>query len=592
MSFGKALIAAGALSVGVFASGPASAAMKAGEYLNGQWGSSDGGGRGITLTYVPDDSGDGTLFGLVFGYRNSDGQNVWLRVQAPILEHQFQATGSIDLIEGGNFGFPPTSPAAQTIGNFTVTLNSCSNITYAFDFNEGTGFEDVTWNLDPLVLRNSGEFEQCVYTSEFTGCPDFATPVAGLERACVLNGVYRNQDLVLTNDTTWVLNGLVQIGDDNANSSTITIEPGTLLVGAGGTADYLYINPGSKIYAEGLPHAPIVLTTPNDGFIPGTQPQPGEVGGLVVSGNAPCNSSPDDNLCFSEFDPTLRYGGDDPHDSSGVIRYWQIRYGGYEFQPNREVNAFTFQAVGDGTVVSHLQSYANLDDAIEFFGGTVNARYIVGTAGNDDGIDWDEGWSGKLQYALIIYTDASNGDHGIEAANNPDNDDALPRAKPVLSNLTLIGAAGTGDGIRFKEGTAGQVWNSVVTGFEANCIRFVDLATYTAAGSVASPTGDTAFAGNLIGGCANLFRDEDGAPFAVADFYAAFPGNQVASDLMLQGYQPMPGSPALGGAVQVFDLATGDADDFFDNTRYRGAFDGMTDWTRGWTHDVTGENAF
>lgn len=592
MNLGKSFAAAGVLAVGALAMNPLSAAIKAGDYLNGQWGSTDGGRRGVTLTYVPDSSGngEGTLLGLVFGYEQATGANVWLRVQAPILEHQFEATGSIDLLEGGTFGFPAVAPGAQSIGSFTVTLNSCDNIQYNFDFNDGSGFEDVTWDLDPLVLRNSGEFNQCVYKNEFAGCPDFAATTDFLDRACVLNGVYRNQDLLLTNDTTWVLNGLVQIGDDNENQSSVTIEPGTILIGAGGAADYLYVNPGSKIFAEGRPGAPIVLTTPNDGFVEGTQPQPGDVGGLVVSGNAPCNSSPDDNLCFSEFDPTLRYGGDDVNDSSGVIKYWQVRYGGFEFQPNREVNAFTMQAVGDGTVLSHLQSYANLDDAIEFFGGTVNARYIVGTAGNDDGFDWDEGWSGKLQYGLMFFTEAANGDHGIEAANNPDNDDALPRATPILSNLTLIGAPGTGDGIRYKEGTAGQVWNSVVTGFEANCIRFVDLPTYAAAGTVANPTGDTAFAGNVIGGCGQLFRDETGAPFTVADFYAEFPNNAITEDMMLDGYQPMSGSPALSDAVQVSDLGSGASDNFFDNTSYRGAFDGVNDWTRGWTHDVTGQN--
>ena len=585
----QAALAAAIFTSGL-AAGPALSAMKPGDYLNGQWATVPDGSRGTTFTYVKRNDGTGTLFGAVFTY-DADGQDAWVIVQVPFLEHQFEAVGDILTFEGGTFANPPVTATGSDIGAATISLNSCGNVELEFDFDEGAEFDDVTWDLAPLNVQVGGEPSQCVYENEFAGCPDFAAPAAGLERACILNGVYQNQDLVLTNDTTWVLNGLVQIGDDNANSSTVTIEPGTLLVGAGGTADYLYVNPGSKIFAEGLSYAPIVLTTPNDGFVEGAQPQPGEVGGLVVSGNAPCNSSPDDNLCFSEFDPTLRYGGDDENDSSGVIKYWQVRYGGFEFQPNREVNAYTLQAVGDGTVVSHLQSYANLDDAIEFFGGTVNARYIVGTAGNDDGIDWDEGWSGKLQYALMYYTDASNGDHGIEAANNPDNDDALPRATPILSNLTLVGAAGTGDGIRFKEGTAGQVWNSVVTGFGANCIRFVDLTTYAAAGTIAAPTGDTAFAGNVIGGCGELFRDEDGSPFAVADFYAAFPGNEIAEDMMLADYIPMSGSPALSGAIQVFGLGTGDSDDFFENTSYRGAFDGNNDWTRGWTHDVTGEDA-
>ena len=566
--------------------------MKATEALDGNWFSPTEDGRGISLDYIPNVDGSGVLFGAIFSF-DQDGNPAWIVPQVAFNEHDPTATGPVFIVEGGTFGFPFTPPTITDIGTVSISLNSCTSVEFDFDLADGIGFEDVALDLQPL----GGPHPQCVYVNEFSGCPDFAADVDLLPRACALSGVIRNQDITLTNDTTWVLNGLVQIGDDNENVSSITIEPGTVLVGAGGTADYLYVNPGNKIFAEGLPHAPIVLTSPNDGFIEGTQAQAGEVGGLVVSGNAPCNSSPDENLCFSEFDPTLRYGGDDPFDSSGVVKYWQVRYGGFEFQPNREVNGYTMQAVGNGTVLSHLQSYANLDDAIEFFGGTVNARYIVGTAGNDDGIDWDEGFSGKVQYALMVYTDASNGDHGFEAANNPDNDDALPRATPVVSNVTLLGAAGTGDGIRLKEGSAGQIWNSVVTGFEANCIRFIDLPTYNAAGTLEALTGDTAIAGTIIDpNCGSLFRDEDGAPFAVEDLFNALPGNMVA-DPMLDGFMPMPGSPALSGGLRVVELSPGSPlelgapEEFFDNVPYRGAF-GTVDWTAGWTHDVLGENAF
>lgn len=574
----------GAVLAALVAGSSVHAAMKPTEALDGTWFSPSESGRGISIDYIPLPDGSGSFFGNIFSF-DTEGNPAWLVPQLGFEEHQFESTGPVFIVEGGTFGFPFTPPTVTEIGSATVTLNSCSSIVYDLTFEDGVGFEDVTLDLQPL-----GSVDQCVYVNEFDGCPAFAEEVPSLGRACALSGVYRNQDITLTNDTTWVLNGLVQIGDDNENQSTLTIEPGTVLVGAGGTADYLYVNPGSQIFAEGLPTAPIVMTTPNDGFLPDTVPQPGEVGGLVVSGNAPCNSSPNQNLCFSEFDPTLRYGGDDVADNSGVIKYWQVRYGGYEFQPNREVNSFTFQAAGNGTVISHLQSYAGLDDAIEFFGGTANARYIVGTAGNDDGFDWDEGYSGKIQFGLMTYTDASNGDHGFESANNPDNDDALPRATPVVSNVTLIGAAGTGDGIRFKEGTAGQIWNSVVTGFEANCIRFVDLPTYTAAGTPGDLTGDTAIAGTIIDNCGSLFRDEDGAPFSVEDFFFALPGNEVA-DPMLDGFMPMAGSPALSGAVRVTDLNSGDADEFFDYVPYRGAF-GTVDWTKGWTTDILGEFAF
>ncbi|MDZ7789888.1 MAG: hypothetical protein U5L08_05210 [Xanthomonadales bacterium] len=562
-------------------------------------------GRGISIDYVPNDDGSGLLFGAVFSFEDS-GDNAWITFSGQVLEHQFEAETDIFLTTGGSFGFPFPGVSNTQIGTATVTANSCTSITVAFDFNEGIDLDvsDVTLeDLQPAVTN-----PQCAYTEEFDGCPSFATEIGTLDRACLLNGKYENQDLLLTNDTTWVFSGLVEIGgsdpaggSDNVNPSTITIEPGTVLIGAGESADFLYVNPGSKIFAEGTPSAPIVWTSPFDGFRPGEFPDAGDVGGVVLAGNAQCNAVAQGNRCQSEFRTDLLYGrGEDPlnNESSGVIRYFQVRYAGIEFVQDREVNAFTFQGVGRGTVVDHIQAHRGADDGVEFFGGTVNVKYAVFSSGEDDGIDWDTGWAGKLQYGLVTYNGAFGGDHGIEGAGNPDNFDAQPRTQPVLSNITFIGDASdaeNGSGIRIKEGSAGQVWNSVVTGFNNACLEFQDLPTYTAAGTPAAPSGITAFAGTLLssGGCPVVFKDEDGAPYSVEDFFSssAFPGNAVVGNLMLDGFQPMPGSPALGNGVQVFDLGDGETEEFFDTTPYSGAFNGSSDWTQGWTIDIFGEAA-
>ena len=221
-----------------------------------------------------------------------------------------------------------------------------------------------------------------------------------------------------------------------------------------------------------------------------------------------------------------------------------------------------------------FQAYQGSDDGVEFFGGTVNVKYAVFTAGQDDSIDWDEGWSGKLQYGLIAYGN-EDGDHGFESANNPENDDALPRATPVLSNITLIGAPGTGEGIRLKEGSAGQTWNSIVTGFDSSCIHMTDIPTYTAAGSPDAPAGITAFAGMILDDCGNqVFRQDADAPWSVEDFFNAFPGNEV-TDPMLDGFQPMAGSPARTGGLRVVELLRRST-----LITRPGAFDGEKDWTR------------
>ncbi len=390
---------------------------------------------------------------------------------------------------------------------------------------------------------------------------------------------------MLTNDTTWILDGLVRIGDDNANSGAITIEPGTVLIGGGGSADYLYVSPGSKIFANGTPGAPIVLTSDQDGFIAGTTPNPGDLGGLVVSGNAPSNACPDAPFnCFSEFDQTQRFGGDDPHDSSGEISYFQVRYAGIEFQPNAEVNAFTFQGVGDGTRVHHLQAFRGQDDGIEFFGGTVNVDYMVVTEGGDDAVDWDLGYSGNLQYGLVIHGEGFGEDFGIEGASNPDSFDALPRAIPTMANYTFLGNGNGDSGVLFKDGSGGRIFNTIVSGFPTGCIEWADApATYDAAGTPAAPNIDVSAFNGVILDCPTSFVDDDGAPYPVGDFFNSGElENNLIGNPGLDVYMPTPGSPALMGGVDII------TSEYFDYTSYRGGFDGMNDWTVPWTHQVTG----
>jgi hypothetical protein len=309
------------------------------------------------------------------------------------------------------------------------------------------------------------------------------------------------------------------------------------------------------------------------------------VGGLVVSGNAPSNACPSAPFnCFSEFDQTQRFGGDDPNESSGEISYFQVRYAGIEFQPNAEVNAFTFQGVGNGTTVHHLQAFRGQDDGIEFFGGTVNVKHMVITEGGDDGVDWDLGYSGNLQYGLVLHGEGFGEDYGIEGASNPDSFDALPRATPTLANYTFLGNGNGSSGIQFKDGSGGRIFNTIVSGFPGACIRWDDApATYDAAGTPASPNTDVSAFNGVIINCTNSFTDAGGAPYSVGDFFNSnvFENNEAANP-QLNGYMPTPTSRSLSGAVQITD------NQFFDNTAYRGGFDGMSDWTTGWTHQVTG----
>jgi hypothetical protein len=570
---------AGALHVG-----ETTAAVKLSEAFDSCYFSPSANGRGLCVINAPQGDGSHVFFGALYTY-DTDGNGTWLILQDTFLEHQFENTG-IPILQfaGGVPGLPFDNNAVSsaTIGTATVRVDSCNSIFVDLDMDNDSGFPDVTLgDLQPV----DGASDNCAYREEFDGCPAFSSAFGGIPRACRLTGVY-TQNITLTNDITWVLDGLVRIGNDNANSATVTIEPGTVLIGAGQTADYLYVSPGSRIYANGTPAAPIVLTSPQDGFdAEFDDPNPGDVGGLVVSGNAPANACPSAPFnCFSEFDQTQRFGGDDPNESSGEISYMQVRYAGIEFQPNAEVNAFTFQSVGNGTTVHHLQAFRGQDDGIEFFGGTVNVNYMVVTEGGDDGVDWDLGYSGNLQYGLVYHGEGFGEDYGIEGASNPDSFDALPRATPTLANYTFLGNGNGDSGILFKDGSGGRIFNTIVAGFPTGCIEWDDApATYDAAGTPAAPFTDVSAFNGVIVNCSTNFVDDTGAPFTVQAFFNSgeFEGNSTAN-AQLDGYMPMPNSPALSGGVHVIE------NPYFDNTVYRGGFDGMSDWTTGWTHQVTG----
>ncbi|MEK6735368.1 MAG: hypothetical protein AABY47_02260 [Pseudomonadota bacterium] len=404
--------------------------------------------------------------------------------------------------------------------------------------------------------------------NQFQGCPSFATqgPVQG---SCILSGDIKT-DITLTKNTQWILSGGVFVGGDNTESATITINPGTKIFGQAG-ADYLWIRRGSRIMAEGTPDNPIVMSGPN-------QQIAGEWGGLLISGNAPVNGcnvgvsvcTVPNEAITSEF-----FGGNNPADNSGVIKYTQILFAGFAVRPDEELNGLTLNGVGSGTIINYVQVHSGLDDGIEMFGGTVQMKHLVLTNNRDDAFDWTSGWKGRAQFVLIKQS-AGVGDRGIEADNNEKNHDSLPRSQPILSNVTIIGRNDTGatQGILLRRGTGANIWNSVIAGSPV-CLMIDSTSTYTNAGSPGSLTGGLTMQNSFVQ-CISNYKDAEGAPFTVADWFLSQSENK-AEDPLLNGYLPAGGSPlTLGGAAVN--------DPFFNVVDYVGAFkDANDDWTKEWT---------
>ncbi len=404
---------------------------------------------------------------------------------------------------------------------------------------------------------------------------------------CVLSGVI-TEDLTLTADTDWLLRGGVFVGDD-VNTTTLTIEPGTTIFGETSTNGFLAIRRGSKIDAAGTKDAPIVFTSSQ---AEGSRAR-GDWGGVIINGRAPINACADEGdggSCESFGEGgTGFYGGDKTDDNSGVLRYVRIEFAGRILSPDNELNGLALQGVGSGTELDFIQIHMGKDDGVEFFGGTVNFKHILTTGIADDNLDWTDGWQGKGQYFIALqYEDA--GDNGIEADNNGEDNSASPRSNPVLSNVTLIGQPDSDlsdIGVLLREGTAGEIHNAVITGWNDTCFDIDQLETFSNAKS-----GDLAVANSLLD-CASPFGDGEDAEedfegddaMSIEDFYNGGEGNTTGDpkltnvDTAAPDFRPSSGSPAASGAVVP-------ADGFFDQVDYKGAVDPSQDWTEGWTTSV------
>ncbi|MCZ0943412.1 MAG: hypothetical protein OXJ53_10165, partial [Gammaproteobacteria bacterium] len=309
------------------------------------------------------------------------------------------------------------------------------------------------------------------------GCPAGAAEqdqTIGGKGVCQLSGTYTS-DLALTRSRHYVLDGKVVIGGDNQDSAVLDIESGTTIFGDD-AEDFLVISRGSQIRARGTKNAPITLTAESDLMGTGNaSTDRGLWGGLVINGNAPINDCPAGAEggtagCAKEGEANSGlYGGDDPNDSSGMLKYMVVKFAGSNVDPENQLNGIAFQGVGDGTVVDYIEVYNNLDDGIEFFGGTVNASHVVLVGNADDSLDWTDGWTGSIQYLHILQPESLSADNGIEADNREGDETATPISEPWIANMTLAGRSGE-RAIRLRRGTGLHLYNSMVSGSD-NCLR-------------------------------------------------------------------------------------------------------------------------
>lgn len=384
---------------------------------------------------------------------------------------------------------------------------------------------------------------------------------------CLLRGKYLNSQLSLTADHTYRLDDEgVFIGGDNKASSSIRIQAGTKIVGE--PKSFLAISRGSKIFAEGSKDKPIVFTSINS-----VNRKRGEWGGLVINGNAPINAcKPGTELCEAisegiKIEP-VKFGGNDPLDNSGILRFVRVEFAGYPMSQDNELNGVTFNAVGEGTEVDYLQVNMNADDGVEFFGGTVTVKHLVLTNNEDDSLDWDMGFRGKIQYLLVKQGDDS-ADNGIEADNFKSPMNASPRSNPTISNATFLGGKNSAYGLLLRKGTSAHFLNIIISGFKKACLDIDDAETFNHGGLKIESS---------ILNCDKTTEIENGDAWSTESWLLNQGNTTVNADLA--GYYPNPSSPALNNGVTPDDL-------FFEPVDYIGAFASSEDnWEAGWTSMV------
>jgi hypothetical protein len=433
-------------------------------------------------------------------------------------------------------------------------------------------------------------------------CPaGFATgaPVGGLTTCNITGTILSNLSLPAVSGVAYRLNGRVDVGVDigadgnqaGGARATLTIEPGAIVFGSSG-ADYLVVNRGSQLLADGTAASPIIFTSANDlNRQADSDPNnnlggslTAEWGGIVILGRAPINrcntggatagTSACQNAVEGVTNPDALYGGAIANDRSGKLEYVQVRFAGFAINSaGNELNGITLAGVGSETEVGFVQVHNNEDDGIELFGGTVNLRNIVLTGNKDDSFDTDNGWNGNLQFLIAVQA-ADIGDNIVEASSVAPNV-GPPFSDARVANFTFVG--NRSNAFRLNTGTRGQYVNGVVD-YGTQCFRWETTAGDGVSGFNASF--DPRFNSVLFDCNSGLTTSNSDTPTATASVGADPNSVQGPSSLAARLF-PGPNE----AAVTPFNVTT--LGSFFTAAPYVGAFGPAetetSNWAAGWT---------
>jgi hypothetical protein len=434
---------------------------------------------------------------------------------------------------------------------------------------------------------------------------DLVTPIVG-QTICIQDAdLQEGQTYFWTKENTYCLDGYVYL----EAGGVLNIEAGTTIYGmesptSNDAASALIIAKDAQIFAEGTLTSPIIFTAEAvvDGSISPDETVNGLWGGLVVLGNGTV-ARPGGSDFIEGIPNETRTGfggGTTPNDteSSGVLKYISIRHGGAELAPGSEINGLTLGAVGSGTTIDYVEIYANSDDGIEWFGGTVGVKHLISAFCGDDGMDYDFGWRGKGQYWFMIQAEDEGGNGGEHDGAKPDGE--APFSKPTIYNATYIGSgANSGNvdnefALLFRDNAAGTYANSIFTDFYDQAISIEDLAPGEGDSHQNLLNGDLNLLNNIwyefgagtgLGDIVDTYADGDDPDASDVIDHLGNNNNTLENPEVCQISRTIDGglNPILSANSPAANNAIAPTDAFFDNVSFSGAFDQGFNWAAGWT---------
>ncbi len=336
-------------------------------------------------------------------------------------------------------------------------------------------------------------------------------------------------DLRLQSGIEYTLTGALFV----RSGATLSVDAGvTVKALAGGTDVYILVERGASIITDGTATSPITFTSS------ATNPQPGDWGGLIINGNAPLSRQGNaQSNAAAEVNNTVFFGGDNPADNSGILNYVIIEYTGARIDDEAEHNGLTLNGIGSGTTITNIAILNGDDDAIEFFGGSVNASNVLVVNARDDMFDFTQGYTGTCTNLYGVreaaYSAVTSDPRGVEADGNLDGNSPtdIDQSAFVINGLTIINN-GTGvemsDAIKVRRGAKVLITNSyVVLGLDATYSDFIDLED--AKGNATSDTEITAVGNAANGLDINDNKNAPGATLNISNGTVGFIDTSIFS---------------------------------------------------------------